>query len=277
MDNLRRSLLPPATFLAIFFGLVFGGTALLWVTVAAGFTLLSQLLLDLASTMFRKEEEVRVRYHSTLLHGVGGSLMQTAVRLLLLPYEAWVCLSAICVTLWRMAVTHRDLLVWQTAAQAERRGKSLLGRCWREMWPVLIPALLALLFSRTILGRTAGLLWALSPFWAFFLSRPRSRRRPIPQTDRDYLSACANEIWQYFRRFCTPLDHFLPPDNFQSQPPVGVAHRTSPTNLGLGLVSCLNAIDLGLAPAEEVFSLLENMLGTMERLEKWQGHFYKLV
>ncbi len=274
VDNLRRSLLPPATFLAIFFGLVFGGTALLWVTVAAGFTLLSQLLLDLASTMFRKEEEVRVRYHSTLLHGVGGSLMQTAVRLLLLPYEAWVCLSAICVTLWRMAVTHRDLLVWQTAAQAERRGKSLLGRCWREMWPVLIPALLALLFSRTILGRTAGLLWALSPFWAFFLSRPRSRRRPIPQTDRDYLSACANEIWQYFRRFCTPLDHFLPPDNFQSQPPVGVAHRTSPTNLGLGLVSCLNAIDLGLAPAEEVFPLLENMLGTMERLEKWQGHFY---
>lgn len=274
VDNLRRSLLPPAIFLSIFFGLVFGGTALLWVTAAAGFTLLSQLLLDLTSTMFRKEEEVRVRYHSTLFHGTGGSLMQTAVRLLLLPYEAWVCLSAICITIWRMTVTRRDLLAWQTAAQAEQHGKSLSVRCWQEMWPALIPALLALLLSHTILGRTAGLLWALSPVWACFLSRPRNHQPPISLPDRNYLSACAAEIWLYFRRFCTVQDHFLPPDNFQSQPPVGIAHRTSPTNLGLGLVSCLNALDLGLAPAEEVFSLLENMLSTMEQLEKWQGHFY---
>lgn len=274
LDNLRRSLLAPATFAAIFFGLLFGGASLLWVAVAAGFTLLSQLLLDLADTMFRKEEEVRVRYHSTLLHGAGGSLMQTAVRLLLLPYEAWVCFSAVCVTLWRMTVTHRNLLVWQTAAQAERRGKSLLGRCWREMWPVLISALLALIFSRTILGRTAGLLWALAPFWAWALSRPRNQVQAIPQGDRDYLTACARDIWRYFRRFCTALDHFLPPDNFQEQPPIGIAHRTSPTNLGLGLVSCLNALDLGLAPSDEIFSLLENMLTTMEKLEKWQGHFY---
>ncbi len=274
LDNLRRSLTAPGTFLAIFFGLLLGGRALSWVAAAAGLSFISQLLLELAGNAFRREEEMRVRYHSQLLHGFCGSLMQTAVKLLLLPWEAWVSLSAAAVALWRMAVSRREMLAWQTAAQAETGRGSLVGQCWREMWPVVVPALLALLLSRTILGRCAGLLWLLSPFAAAALSRPRAENQTPPQEDRAYLTACAGEIWGYFRRFSTAECHFLPPDNFQAQPPVGPAARTSPTNLGLGLMSCLNALDLGLEKPDSIFSLLENMLSTMEKLEKWKGHFY---
>ena len=69
-------------------------------------------------------------------------------------------------------------------------------------------------------------------------------------------------------------DHWLPPDNFQEVPDGRIAHRTSPTNTGLLLVSTLAAHDLGYIGLGILVERLERTFDTFDRLEKHWGHFY---
>ena len=271
-DSLRRSLLPPMTLLAILAGFFLPGSGLALSAGAALLALLDRLLLALAEESLRREER-QARRFSRLLTGLGGAIVQTFLRLWLLPYEAWICLSAACTALWRMAVSHRKLLQWQTAAQAER-GKGGLGAHLLAFRPAILPGLGCLLLSPSILGRSAGLLWLLSPWAAFALALPARREQPLSRADRDYLRAAAEESCRYYRDFCTAADNFLPLDNVQEQPPKGPAHRSSPTNMGLGMLSLAAGAELGFLPREEALALLRRMTDSLERLPRCRGHFY---
>ena len=272
-DSLRRSLVPPMTFLAIAMGLLLRWPGLRLAAWAALLSLLSRFLLALGESMMRPESERRVRYHSTILHGAALALVQTALRLMLLPYEAWICASAIVRALWRMAVSHRRMLDWQTAAQSERARRGTLIGYFLSMWEASLLGLLVLLLAPQIAGKAVGLLWLLSPALTRTLSHHADAAQTLSARDRAFLLGCARDIWRYFSVFCTEEDHALPPDNWQEQPPAGAAHRTSPTNIGLALVSALCARELQIDEGEAI-PLLERMLDTMERLPKWRGHFY---
>ena len=147
--------------------------------------------------------------------------------------------SAIVTALWRMAVSHRDLLQWQTAAQ--RSGKrDGLGAYLRALWPASALGLLTAVLTPSPTGLAAGIVWVLSPFVLAALGAPNTTgAAPLPRAAQRELLGWAKATWQYFETFCTAEDHYLPPDNVQAQPPTGTAHRTSPTNMGLALVSCL--------------------------------------
>ena len=60
----------------------------------------------------------------------------------------------------------------------------------------------------------------------------------------------------------------------QGDPPTTVASRTSPTNIGLALLSGLTAYDLGYLPAAALLDRTSRMLQTMLLLERYRGHFY---
>lgn len=272
-DNLRRSLVSPLTFAAIFAGFLMPVEALSWAAAAALLSTASRLLLTMAEDVMRRGEERKVRYHSAVLHGLGGAIVQTAVRLILLPFEAWVCFSAMAVALWRMLVSHKNLLSWQTAAQSEAKKGSGPGY-YREMWFSVVAAVISMGFAPSIIGKAAGVIWLLSPLYAALLSRERTRKRQIDSADREYLLQCCREMWRFFETFIGPENHFLPPDNFQEQPPVGLARRTSPTNIGLCLLSALCALDLKITSEYTAMGIIENLLCTMERLPKWKGHLY---
>src|SRR5439155_5856554 len=116
-------------------------------------------------------------------------------------------------------------------------------------------------------------LWAIAPLVAFSLSRPVPRRRAeLTSADRDYLHAVALKTWRYFETFGGAEDHDLPPDNVQIVPDVRVAHRTSPTNIGLGLLATLAAHDLGFIDAPTLVGRIDATLTTIEALEKVNGH-----
>lgn len=271
-DSLRRSLVAPATLICLVCGFLRpdAGALAAWTAFLA---LISRLLLTLAEESVRPEQEVRTRYHSTILHGVKGSLLTVSFRLLLLPWEAWVTFSAICRALWRMLVSKRGLLAWETFAQTSGK-KSGPAALVRAMAPSLILGAALVVLPGTVIGKAAGILWLLSPLAAMGLSRPRKQDTAPAPGDRAYLTARAAEIWRFFTDFCTAEDHFLPPDNVQEQPPKGAAHRTSPTNIGLAMTSALTAGDLGLdgdLPAEE---FIARILTTLESLPKWHGHLY---
>ncbi len=273
-DKLRRSLAAPMCFVSILAGFLRPTGALGWAAAAALVAVLSNLLLLLADGMLRRGPHSRIRFHSAVVCGVWGCFAQTAVRLFLLPAEAVVSLSAILTALWRMLVSHRRLLQWQTAAQADARGSDRLSAAYGALWPCALFGVLCLGFAASVIGRTAGLLWLLAPLLARALGRDVPAAAAPSRTEAAWLRDRAAEIWRYFTQFCTAEDNYLPPDNFQQSPPVGLAHRTSPTNIGLGLLCALAADDLGLAPREKCLQMIDSMLSTAEALPKWHGHLY---
>ncbi len=272
-DSLRRSLTAPLTLAALLAGFFLPGKGLAVAAWAALLALLDRLFLSLAEDSVRRREKVRLRRATRLLTGVGGAIVQTFIRLWLLPWEAWVCLSAIATALWRMLVSHRRLLQWQTAAQSGQGGLGLAAYL-RALW---LPGLLGLgllLFSPVIIGRSAGLLWLLSPLAAAALALPAYKETPLSSADRDYLIRAAAENYRYLTECSTREDNYLPPDNFQDQPPVGAAHRTSPTNIGLALVSAVAALDMGFVQPGEALLSVRRILSALERMPRHLGHYY---
>lgn len=265
-DSLRRSLFAPFCLAALVWAAVSPSAAALCAGLAAAASLCTGLLPAAGAALFRRDRE---RLSSDTPHGFTGRLVQILLRLALLPWEAFVCLDAIRLALWRMAVSKRNLLAWQTAAQSEGRARKLL-----EPWPLALSGLALLVFSPAPGGRVLGVFWLAAAFAAPRLGRPVKSAPPLPEADRRFLLGEASKIWAYFAAFCTPEDNFLPPDNWQEQPPTGLAHRTSPTNIGLALVSALAAADLGLCSAPEASELIEHILSTCEKLTKWRGHLY---
>ena len=271
-DSLRRSLVAPATWAAIFLGCVLRWPGLRLAAYAALLALAQGLIFALGHPIVHPAD-ARVRYHSSVLPGLAAAVVQTVLRLILLPWEAVLNTSAIVTALWRMTVSHRDLLQWQTAAQraAKRDG---LGAYLRALWPASALGLLTAVLTPSPTGLAAGIVWTLSPFVLAALGAPNAPgAAPLQHAAQRELLGWAKATWRYFETFCTAGEHYLPPDNVQTQPPTGTAHRTSPTNMGFALLSALCAHALGVDNGRGLV-LAERMLTTMEQLPRWNGHFY---
>ena len=271
-DSLRRSLIAPATWAAVFLGCVLRWPGLRLAAYAALLALAQGLIYALGHPIVHPAD-ARVRYHSSVLPGLAAAVVQTVLRLILLPWEALLNASAIVTALWRMTVSHRDLLQWQTAAQraAKRDG---LGAYLRALWPASALGLLTAVLTPSPTGLAAGIVWTLSPFVLAALGAPNAPgAAPLQHAAQRELLGWAKATWRYFETFCTAGEHYLPPDNVQTQPPTGTAHRTSPTNMGFALLSALGAHALGVDSGRGL-ALAEQMLTTMEQLPRWNGHFY---
>lgn len=271
-DSLRRSLVAPATWAAIFLGCVLRWPGLRLAAYAALLALAQGLIFSLGHPIVHPAD-ARVRYHSSVLPGLAAAVVQTVLRLILLPWEALLNASAIVTALWRMTVSHRDLLQWQTAAQ--RAGKRDGPAAYlRALWPASALGLLTAVLTPSPTGLAAGIVWTLSPFVLAALGAPNAPgAAPLQHAAQRELLCWAKATWRYFETFCTAGEHYLPPDNVQTQPPTGTAHRTSPTNMGFALLSALGAHALGVDNGRGL-ALAERMLTTMEQLPRWNGHFY---
>jgi cyclic beta-1,2-glucan synthetase len=272
-DSLRRSLLPPMTLLAILAGFLLPGHPLAISAAAALLALTGRIFRTLAEAGLSRPQRPRPRHYARVLTGIGGAIVQCFLRLWLLPYESWICLTALLTALWRMGVSHRRLLQWQTAAQAEQSGRGLSDHV-RAFWQSELLGLALLLFSPVVMGCSAGLVWLLSPLCAWALGLPAVQESSLSRADRAWLRQASADSFRYFTANCTAEDNYLPPDNVQEQPPTGAAHRTSPTNIGLCLLSFAAARDLELLPREELPGCVARMLDTLERMPRYRGHFY---
>ena len=280
LDNLRRSLLPPALVALLVAGwLVLPGSPWVWtglVVAAPGAYLFSDLVTGLARAGGQRRGAVRTARRILADHA--GRWILAVV---FLAQDAASALDAIGRTLWRLTVSHRHLLEWTSAAHTAARlvETSSPIRLWREMW--ISPAL-ALGLGTAILVRAPAalpsaapllLLWLVSPGVAARLGRRRSsRRESLGLDERDLLRRLARRTWLFFETFVGPDDHWLPPDNFQEEPRGEVAHRTSPTNIGMLLLSSLAACDLGHLGLPELAARLRNSLDSLERLTRYRGH-----
>ena len=272
-DNLRRSLVPVFTLASLILGMLFARVDFWWSAIVAVLAVVSHLIIASAANMLSRRRS-RVRYHSAVISGVGGQFLQTIIRLSLLPYEAWVSLSAIVTALYRMLISRRRLLQWVTAADSERQAKNSLTHVLSRMWPSLILSLAIILFTPYYSAVAVVAVWLLSPLLVLWLGRKPKSDKGLKIDDKLMLSRLSGDIWRYFDELITAEDHFLPPDNFQQQPPVGIAHRTSPTNIGLALLAALAAYDLNACDKTRAVEMISNILSSVKGLKKWNGHLY---
>ena len=272
LDNLRRSLSPIFTLLTLVLGMCFSGRVFAWAGGVAVVAAASNLLLSGAELAVRRSGKRR-RYHSTVIAGLAGVILQTSIQLIFLPYQAYVSLTAVSSALWRMVVSHRNMLAWVTAAQTERGRGSVLFY-FKKAWFSAAVGALVIFLAQLRFGKAVGAVWLLAPLLAWAVSRPSKRGRALPPADRAFLLHQATLIWRYFADFLREEDGWLPPDNWQEQPGPMLARRTSPTNIGMALLSIMAAADLDLTPRKRAVELISHILDTVEGLDKWRGHLY---
>jgi cellobiose phosphorylase len=281
-DNLRRSLVPLALLL-----LLVGTWALAPQISADGILLVLAIVTTptlLAATIevVRKPEELPLGLH---LKGLAGTICRQLGQILLtitfLPYDAFVSTDAILRTLLRVLFTHRRMLEWVSAAQdSENGGLGLKGFFWTMgfapflgvvatayliRWqPGVLPCALPLLA-----------LWIAAPWVAWLISQPATAvPAGLSAAQILFLRTAARRTWHYFETFVTAEENGLPPDNFQEEPVRRLASRTSPTNMGLALLSNVAARDFGYISAGRLLRRTEDAISTMECLERFRGHFY---
>ena len=284
-DNLRRSLTPAALTLLFLLGWSVLQPPWVWTLVGLAIVFVPSLL-ALSSGLLRKPDELRLGQHlSALVPSTARQLGQGTLSLACLPYEAAFSLDAMVRTVWRLWISRRHLLEWQASSEVARRGagagmSDLLGTLAR-MW--IGPALalvafvglaayrpLALAFAAPVLG-----LWLLSPLIVWWVSQPLQRPLPTLNAEQvDFLRLLSRRTWAFFEHFVGPQDNFLPPDNMQEHPVERVAHRTSPTNIGLSLLSALAAYDFGYITLGQLIERTRATLDTMDRLQRHRGHFF---
>ncbi len=279
LDNLRRSLVAPGLVLMLAAGwLMLPGNPWLW-TLLGVLAPAGHLFTDLVTGFARGRRRSAVR--STLRR-----FLDHAGRWLLfvvfLPFEAWIALDAIVRTVGRVFVTKRRLLEWTSAAHTARLFGDSQSRLveWTAMCagPITSAVLFALLASfrpEALPSATLVLVaWFLSPEIAFRLSfSPGKPSADLSKENRRFLRQLARRTWLFFETFSGPEDQWLPPDHFQEDPRGEVAHRTSPTNIGMMFLSSLAAWDLGFIGTAELASRTGNAFDTMKRLERYRGHF----
>jgi cyclic beta-1,2-glucan synthetase len=280
-DNLRRSLVPPSLVGLLLLGWAAGPAATAVSTGALAGVMATPLFNWLVLGLTRSRRDGSPSRLSTLGGQVQTNLLQASLRVVFLLDQAVIMADAIGRTLYRIGVSKKQLLEWTTTHQAERRisgGQSGIAGHMRSSagLAVAFGAGLAKL-APAALPFAAPLLvaWVAAPFLATWLSRPlppRDRSAPLSADDRRQLRLCARKTWYFFETFVTAEDNWLPPDNFQEEPRAVVAHRTSPTNIGLYLLSTVAARDFGFVTLRELAERLGATLATVERLEKREGH-----
>jgi cyclic beta-1,2-glucan synthetase len=273
-DNLRRSLTPPALFICVYLSMFLSGRAVVYAVVAALISLSSRLLISSADTMLRPGGALKPKYRSSVISGFAGAVMQTFLQFLLLPYTAYVSMHAILTALYRMLISKKNMLAWVTAEDSLSANPEGYIFYFRKMFFSVAAGILALTLSPFPAGMAIGPIWMITPALACVFSREKKDEIIISEEDRNFLNRCASDIWRYFDRLLVPKRSFLPPDNWQEEPATGTAERTSPTNIGLAMLSVLAAYDLHLCTRDRAVGLIENILSTVERLPKWNGHLY---
>ncbi|MEO5590227.1 MAG: glucoamylase family protein [Gemmatimonadaceae bacterium] len=291
-DNLRRSVVELAQMVLLLAGwLWLPGSPLMW-TTAVLLMLAAPWLFSLLLAILRPpRDQSWLAYYGAVARDAGVNAQQWTLAVAFLPHQATVSADAIVRTLVRLWVTHRHLLEWQTASQVERSmasGSHL--EAWRKMWPVpvisvVVLAVVTILVSQTPAGGArVALLAATMPLLALWLSSPMIAQKlsdpatapelRLTEVERQAALRYSRLHWQYFETFVTEDTQWLAPDNFQEDPEPVVALRTSPTNIGLQLMSIISARDLALIGLDSMIDRLEKVFRSLERMRRYRGHFY---
>ncbi|MFY9572711.1 MAG: glucoamylase family protein, partial [Blastocatellia bacterium] len=280
LDNLRRSLVAPAMLLLMGAAwTVLPGSALFW-TTGVLIILAFPVYAHVTNALLLHPRGIPWTSHFWSVWGdVRTNTAQFALSLTFLVHQAHLQVHAIALTFYRKLISKRKLLEWVTAAEAEKGSAHDFRAFWQLMWPADLLSLgmsTVMFLTRPTTVAISGaflILWAASPIIAYLVSRDlRQKEEMLEPDDERAARLIARRTWKFFETFVGEDDHWLAPDNFQEDPRPAVAHRTSPTDIGLLLLSTAAARDFGYIGTLEMVERLELTLATMDRLDRFNGH-----
>ena len=282
IDNLRRSLTPIAWAFASVLGWYCLDPlgALIW-QILLIFCLFVAPTLSLISGILPRSTDIVPRVHfQTVWSDIRDTNAQVALRIVFIADSAWMMADAIVRSLYRLFVSHKLMLEWKTAASVQSGAQGTIGGYYRKMWHAPALAFFSLAVaalsgdSAFLVGLPFVMLWAVSPAIAWYVSQSAETedRLFVPDDVARDLRLIGRRTWRYFDTFVTPEQNYLPPDNVQETPVFTVATRTSPTNIGVYLLSVISARRFGWISFQETIERLENTVSTIEKMEKYRGH-----
>ncbi|MBL7857818.1 MAG: cyclic beta 1-2 glucan synthetase [Cyclobacteriaceae bacterium] len=280
-DNLRRSVVPIAHLMLLIGGWTLLPASWFWTLSIIAIMLLPSVLSALWSSI-RKPKEIGLTQHINNTVGLTSkSILQSLFAFVCLPYEAFVSFDAIARTLWRIHISRKKLLEWNPSGLNKKQNTGLLNT-YKVMWiaPVLSAGILSFMvwqgsIPQLLIAIPFLILWILSPAIVSFIDKPlNNSKSTIHDTQKIYLRELARKSWSFFENLIGTEDHWLPPDNLQQYPIPVIAHRTSPTNIGLSVLANLSACDFGYATTTQLIERTVSTFTTLQKLERYQGHFY---
>lgn len=269
-DNLRRSLLAPNILIALILSLtILNGRS--QVALLCFLALMNSFVFTITDFVVTPKNK---------LMGTFKSFSQIILILTFLPYQAFLMMDAIIITLYRICISKKNLLEWESSDLAEKRYSNSFGSYLRRMWISPIMGLVILYLSIynsigvIIYSIVVAALWIVSPYVAYYISRKTDKDKfDLKNQEKSYLRQISRRIYAYYEDFVNEENSYLAPDNYQEKPFKGVAHRTSPTNIGMGLISNVVAYDLGYITMMDLIDKTELILNSMKELQMVHGHY----
>ncbi len=288
LDNLRRSIIPIAVFLGLILSLVlklFTDIKVWGIVIICLVSYIFPSLLDVLNyIIFKEGKDSRFIYAyksiSKNISSIKASILRGILEIAFLPHKAYINITAIIKTIYRMKVSKMNLLEWLTAEEAEKQAKTDLTSYYKFMLVNVIFGAIFLIFGlikTQIFAVIGGIIWIFAPLLAWYISMDIKQEPAIEKVsaeDKEYVLEIGKKIWQYFKEYINEENNYLPPDNYQEGRKNKIAQRTSSTNIGLGLLSVISAYDLKYIEKDEAIELLYKMLEAITKLQKWNGHLY---
>ena len=283
-DNLRRSLLEFSIMISLIYteliSFFYQKNNSIVISILIINAVIPFILELINNVILKKEGEQKQKTFTPKISGIKGSILRGIITLGCLPYKAYISIEAIIITLYRMHISHKHLLEWTTSEEAEKKSKTTILSYYGEMIVnVILGVVLAIhgILIDSTFWILFGIYFAMVPYIMWFISKDRNKEKAIEKLnkqDKEYVKEIGKKTWEFFEKYLNQENNYLIPDNYQEDRKEKVVLRTSSTNIGLSLLAVISAYDLGYIKKEQSIKLLENIILSIESLQKWNGHLY---
>ena len=278
LDNLRRSLIEISVIILLIWNLLFLNKNKTFSLISLGI-IIYPFILEFFSKIFSiREGEKKQKTFNPQIDGIKGTIYRAIITLGCLPYKAYVSSKAIFKTLYRLMISHKNMLEWTTSEEAEKQTKTDLKTYYDTMFVNVIFGIITIYVSClyfNLFTLILGLLWIITPYIMCKISEINEEKQiEINEDDKKYLKDIAQKTWQFFKDYITEENNYLMPDNYQEDRRNIVVNRTSSTNIGLSLLAVIASYDMGFEKNEDIINLLEKIINTVYELPKWNGHLF---
>lgn len=276
-DNIIRMFLYPALLLILICGIFFSKVNSLWWIGLVLLVIALPVVFFLKSKVSKHTGKLNV-YYKNLVFGGRSVLLRSYIVLATISFYTKLYMDAFIRTIYRLLISHKNLLNWTTAEEVEKTVCGDLKNYIRNFIPNIVTSILLIIFGivfQNILAFILAVIFLTAPFVLYYVSKDIDHSQ-IELKEEEVLDIrdVALSTWKYFEENLLPKYDFLIPDNYQENREQKLDLRTSPTAIGYSLTSIVSASELEFIDKDTAIDLIGNVLHSIDKLEKWNGHLY---